>query len=119
MTQPLKTTIYSPESELVRPAALRKSMDRILDSILTGLGNLQKAYLIEDHTRGKGTGIIDIVLADDIDRYHLSDPTRKTERYIKRKIRTQIQDAAALKSLEFKLKQRGMMLLWRQEKYDE
>lgn len=113
MTQPLKTTIYSPESELARPAVLYTDMGRILDSILTGLGNLHKAYLIEVYAQGKGTGIVDIVLVDDIDRYHLNDLTRKIERYIKREIRTQILDDAESKSFESNLKQRGIILLWR------
>lgn len=86
-------------------------MDRILDSILTRLGNLQKAYLIDDYAKGKDTGIIDIVLVGDIDQYHLNDLTRKTERYIKRKIRTLVLDDTEFKSLETSLKQRGMMLL--------
>lgn len=87
-------------------------MDRILDSILTRLGNLQKAYLIDDYAQGKDTGIIDIVLVGDIDQYHLNDLTRKTERYIKRKIRTLVLDDTECKSLEANLKQRGMMILW-------
>lgn len=87
-------------------------MDQIMDSILTRLGNLQKAYLIDDYAKGKDTGIIDIVLVGDIDQYHLNDLTRKTERYIKRKIRTLVLDDTEFKTLETNLKQRGMMLLW-------
>jgi hypothetical protein len=87
-------------------------MDRILDSILTRLGNLKQAYLIDDYAQGKDTGIIDIVLVGNIDQYHLNDLTRKTERYIKRRIRTLVLDDAEFKSLESSLQQRGMMLLW-------
>jgi hypothetical protein len=46
-----------------------------------------------------------------IDQYHLNDLTRKTERYIKRKIRTLVLDDVEFKSLEANLKQPGMMLL--------
>ena len=94
-------------------------MDRIFDSILIRLGNLKKAYLIDDYAQGKDTGIIDIVLVGDIDQYHLNDLTRKTERYIKRKIRTLVLDEKEFNTLEPNLKQRGMMLLWQQENHNE
>jgi predicted transcriptional regulator len=63
-------------------------IDQVIESIITRLGNLEKAYLVDDYAEGKDTGIIDIVLVGDIDPYHLNDLSRKTERYIKRKIRT-------------------------------
>ena len=63
-------------------------MDRILESILERLGNLEEAYLIDDYAEGKDTGIIDLVLIGDIDQENLNDLVHKTERYIDRKIRT-------------------------------
>ena len=69
---------------------VRKVMgiDQVIDSIVTRLGNLEKAYLIDDYAEGKDTGIVDLLLVGDIDQYHLNDLSRKTERYINRKIRT-------------------------------
>jgi predicted nucleotidyltransferase len=63
-------------------------IDQVIDSIINRLGNLEKAYLVGDYAEGKDTGIIDILLVGDIDQYHLNDLSRKTEKYIKRKIRT-------------------------------
>ena len=57
-----------------------------MNSIITRLGNLEKAFLIDDYAEGKDTGIIDLLLVGDIDQYHLNDLSRKTERYIKRKV---------------------------------
>lgn len=65
-------------------------MDRILDSILHRLGNLEKAFLVDDYAEGKDSGIIDLVLVGSIDRENLADLTAKTEKYIDRKIRTLI-----------------------------
>lgn len=87
-------------------------MDRIIDSVIKRLGNLKKALLIDDYAKGKDTGIIDLVLVGDIDQYHLNDLTQKTERYIKRKIRTLVLTANEFNRLEPNLKERGMMLLW-------
>ena len=63
-------------------------INRILDSILNRLGHLEAAYLIDDYALGRDTGVIDILLVGEIDPYHLTDLTKKTERYIERKIRT-------------------------------
>jgi hypothetical protein len=63
-------------------------IDQVIDSIINRLGKLERAYLIGDYAEGKDSGIIDLVLVGDIDHYHLNDLTRKTERYINRKIRT-------------------------------
>ena len=37
-------------------------IDQVIDSIINRLGNLEKAYLVDDYAEGKDTGIIDIVL---------------------------------------------------------
>jgi len=63
-------------------------LDQVIESIITRLGDLEKAYIIDDYAEGKDTGIIDLVLVGNIDQYHLNDLSRKTERYIKRKIRS-------------------------------
>ena len=87
-------------------------MDRILESIITRLGNLEKAFLIDDYAKGKDTGIIDLVLVGSIDQYHLNDLSRKTEKYIKRKIRTLVLGKTEFQKLKGDLKERGIMLLW-------
>jgi len=58
-------------------------IDLVIGSIMTRLGDLERAYLIDDYAEGKDTGIVDLILVGDIDRYHLNDLSRKTERYIK------------------------------------
>jgi len=76
------------------------------------LGDLEKAYLIDDYAEGKDTGIIDLVLVGNIDQYHLNDLTRKTERYIKRKIRSLVVNRNEYKDLLPKLKDRPRLLIW-------
>ena len=69
---------------------VRKSlgMDKILESIIERLGNLNRAFLIDDYAQGKDSGLIDLVLVGDIDQTNLDDLVKKTEKYIGRKIRT-------------------------------
>jgi len=81
-------------------------IDQVIDGIVNRLGDLERAYLIGDYAEGKDTGIIDLVLVGDIDQYHLNDLSRKTERYIKRNIRSLVVSRDGYSELVPKLKDR-------------
>ena len=87
-------------------------IDQVIDGIVNRLGDLEKAYLIDDYAEGKDTGIIDLVLVGDIDQYHLNDLSRKTERYIKRKIRSLVLTRSEYNKMLPKLKERPRLLVW-------
>ena len=91
-------------------------MDRILDSIIERLGNLEQAYLIDDYAEGKDTGIIDLILIGNIDQENLIDLVHKTERYIDRKIRTLVLSSVEWNTMLPTLKNKPMLLLWKQQK---
>lgn len=90
-------------------------MDRILDSIIERLGNLEEAYLVDDYAEGKDTGIIDLILVGNIDQNNLPDLVRKTEGYIDRKIRTLSLDSEEWKKLQNKLINRPVIKLWEEK----
>jgi predicted transcriptional regulator len=81
-------TKHALYSELKSMVSKVMGIDQVIDGIVHRLGDLERAYLIDDYAEGKDTGIIDILLVGKIDQYHLNDLIRKTERYIKRKIRS-------------------------------
>jgi len=87
-------------------------MDRILESILRRLGNLEQAFIIDDYAAGKDSGLIDLVLVGDINRNNLSELSTKTERYIGRKIRTLVLSRAELEDAPQLLADRPILLLW-------
>jgi hypothetical protein len=91
-------------------------IDQVIEGIVNRLGDLERAYLIDDYAEGKDSGIIDLVLVGDIDHYHLNDLSRKTERYIKRKIRTLVLSRDEYKEFEPKLKTCPHILIWEAEK---
>ena len=91
-------------------------IDQVIDGIVSRLGDLEKAYLIDDYAEGKDTGIIDLLLVGDIDRYHLDDLSRKTERYIKRKIRSLVLSRDEYTALAPALRGRAQILLWQAQK---
>lgn len=96
---------------------VRKSlgMDRIIDSILERLGSLESAYVVGDYASGRDSGIIDIVLLGEIDQENLADLTKKTERYINRRIRTLVMDRKEFDRLTKQGAMQPWLLLWGSE----
>ena len=90
-------------------------MDKILESIISRLGNLEKAMLIDDYAEGKDTGIIDLVLIGNIDRNNLLDLVHKTEKYIDRKIRTLSLTDQEFMKLATSINNRPNFILWQQQ----
>jgi predicted transcriptional regulator len=105
-------TEHSLFPELKSMVSKVMGIDQVIDSIVQRLGNLEKAYLIGDYAEGKDTGIIDLVLIGNIDRYHLNDLIKKTECYINRKIRTLVLDPVELKKLLPRLQKGPHQLIW-------
>lgn len=87
-------------------------VDRVIDGIVHRLGELERAYLIGDYAEGKDTGIIDLILVGNINDHHLADLSKKTERYIRRKIRTLILTREEHRGFLPQLKDRPIILLW-------
>ncbi|MBU0484985.1 MAG: winged helix-turn-helix domain-containing protein [Proteobacteria bacterium] len=102
--------LFSELNSMVRKAL---GMDRIIDSIVERLGDLESAYLIDDYAEGKDTGLIDLILVGDIDQVNLTDLVAKTEKYIGRKIRTLILGRAEFDSMSRVFGDRPMLLLWK------
>jgi hypothetical protein len=91
-------------------------LDQVIDGIVHRLGDLEEAYLLDDYADGKDTGIIDLLLVGNIDEYHLKDLSRKTERYIKRKIRSLVLSKEEYKNLREELEKRPKLLIWKEKR---
>jgi len=87
-------------------------LDQVIDGIVSRLGDLERAYLIDDYAEGKDTGIIDLLLVGNINQYHLNDLSRKTERYIKRKIRSLVLSRKEFDQLSPEIGSRPRVLIW-------
>ena len=108
----MANTKHSLFPELKSMVSKVMGIDQVIDGIVDRLGDLEKAYLIDDYAEGKDTGIIDLLLVGKIDQYHLNDLSRKTERYIRRKIRSLVVSRSEYKELLPKLKDRPRILIW-------
>jgi predicted DNA-binding protein YlxM (UPF0122 family) len=99
-------------SELHSMVKKSLGMDRILDSIIERLGDLEEAYLLDDYAKGKDSGLIDLLLVGEIDQDNLTDLVSKTERYIGRKIRTLVMTRAEYVQSKSLFVNRPQLLLW-------
>ena len=108
-----KHPVFNELHSMVKKAL---GMDQILESIIERLGNLKQAILIDDYAEGKDSGIIDLILIGNIDQNELQDLTRKTEKYIERKIRTLVLTTDEYNRLVPNLNSRPQFLLWQQNK---
>jgi predicted transcriptional regulator len=88
-------------------------IDQVIDGIVNRLGDLESAYLIDDYAEGKDTGIIDLLLVGNIDQYHLNDLSRKTERYIKRKIRSIVLSREEYNEFIPRLEKSPHLMVWK------
>ncbi len=91
-------------------------LDQVIDGIVNRLGDLELAFLIDDYAEGKDTGIVDLLLVGNINEYHLNDLSRKTERYIKRKIRSLVLTRDEYEGLRTRLEKRPRLLIWEAKK---
>ena len=91
-------------------------IDKVVEGIIRRLGNLERAYLIGDYADGKDTGIIDLLLVGNINHHHLNDLSRKTERYIKRKVRTLVYKQEEHKNFLAEMEKRPHLLIWEANK---
>jgi len=115
----MANTEHSLFPELRSMVSKVMGIDQVIDSIVNRLGNLEMAYLIGDYAEGKDTGIVDLLLVGDIDQYHLNDLSRKTERYINRKIRTLVLTRMEFESFLATLKTRPNLLIWERQEFQQ
>jgi len=87
-------------------------MDRILESIVERLGDLECALLLDDYAQGKDSGIIDLALIGNINKSSLQDLVEKTERYIDRRIRVLAITKDEYKKMRDTLLSRPHLILW-------
>ena len=88
-------------------------LDQVIDGIVNRLGHLEEAYLIDDYAEGKDTGIVDLLLIGEINRYHLHDLTQKTEKYINRKIRCLVLSHLERDDFLKQRENRPKLLIWK------
>jgi len=62
-------------------------IDRIVETVINRLGNLEAVYLTGAYARGQDQGIIDLIFIGEVNRNYLIQLAEKAEELIGRKIR--------------------------------
>jgi len=105
--------------ELKQMVAKVVGFDQVIENLAARLGELESAYVLDDYAEGKDSGIIDLLLVGEIDAMQLDDLRGKTEKYIKRKIRTLVMSAHEFESFKHQIKNRPRLLIWQRENEDD
>jgi len=100
-------------NELISMVQKVLGIDQIIENIIGRLGDLEKALLVGDYAMGQDSGIIDLVLVGDVDHGNLLDLVGKTEKYIKRKIRTLVLSKEEYRTLAQRLEKGPFLELWK------
>ena len=55
-------------------------IDHVIDDLAGRLGDLERAYLIDDYAEGKDTGIVNFLLGGNTYRYDHNELSRRTDK---------------------------------------
>ena len=86
--------------------------DKIIESIINRLGDLDKVYVIGNFARGLDSEIIDLVFVGKVDKNYLLELSEKAEKKINRKIRFVTFDSDEFKIDKIKDGLAEPLLLW-------
>jgi hypothetical protein len=84
-------------------------LDKIVEDVVSKLGQVEAAYITGDYAKGKDSGIVDLVLVGDVDKAYLLTLIEKVENLIKRKIRFLILTREESEKI---LNKTGAILIW-------
>jgi len=85
-----KHALFNSLQQIVRKYA---GIDEIIDNILKGLGDLEKAYLTGEMAKGKTSDIIDLVLIGAVNKNYLAETVGKAEKVLNKEINCSVYDA--------------------------
>ncbi len=68
-------------------------IDRIVEQVCTGVGDVQAVYLLDDYAQGRDSGLIDVLVVGDVDGSKIERLRPTVEQKINRKIRVMVVDA--------------------------
>lgn len=88
--------------------------DKIIERVITKLGNLEKVYVAGDFARGIDNPIIDLIfVGDNINKEYLVSLVEKTEKLISKRIRYVVFGCKEYSDYDKEQKNRDLLLLWK------
>ncbi len=74
-------------------------IDRIIEQVMSKLGQMDAVYILDDYALGKDTGLIDVLVVGDVNKQKIESLSRSVESKIKRKLRVMVMDKAEFEGL--------------------
>lgn len=90
-------------------------LDKIIETVVKRLGEVDKVYLIGDFARGLDSLIIDLIFIGDVDKAYLLNLVEKVEKLINRKVRYLIFQENELYINQLDKMNPERLLLWSKE----
>jgi len=86
--------------ELTKLVSKYLGFDQLIERVLSQLGDLHSAYVIEDYANGLDTGVIELALVGDVDQAYANSLAEKGEKELRRKVRlTFLEDEVSLENV--------------------
>jgi DNA-binding transcriptional ArsR family regulator len=63
-------------------------IDKLVDEVVTSLGDVDSVYILDDYAQGKDSGLIDVLIVGNIDKSRMDELRRIVEGKVGRKVRT-------------------------------
>ena len=89
--------------------------DKIVDNVITRLGNVKRVYVAGDFAQGKDSQIIDLVFIGNIDKIYLIQLIEKVENLIQRKIRYIVYKSIVKAKEDLRIMKSETLLLWKEK----
>ncbi len=87
-------------------------LDRLVEDLVSRLGDLEFAFISGDYAKGMDSGLIDLVLVGNVDKDQAEKLALKIEKIIKRKIRLLILDSEEFASLQNRFLSENILPVW-------
>ena len=87
-------------------------LDRIIETVVERLGEVEKVYLVGEFSRGLDSDIIDLIFIGNIDQAYLINLIAKAEQLVNRKIRYLIYSEKELEKINWENFKPEPLLIW-------
>ena len=98
--------------EVQRIVAKTVGLDKVVEQVVSRLGNVELAFITGDYAEGKDSGLIDLVLVGEIEPVYFQNLVIKIEALIGRKIRGLLLSEIEFEKLRTKFQAQAMLVLW-------
>jgi len=100
--------------EVQRIVAKTVGLDRLVEQVVSRLGNVELAFITGDYAKGKDSGLIDLVLVGEIDANYYQSLLPKLEKLIDRKIRGLLLQGEEYLRLKSRFDSEPSLIIWNQ-----